>query len=60
MARRVCSVVVASVVLAMMAGCCCAGSDVVQLTSANFEKMVLKSQDYWLVEFYAVRGRWRV
>ena len=59
MARRVCSVVVASVALAMVVGCCCAASDVVQLTSANFEKMVLKSQDYWLVEFYAVRGRWR-
>lgn len=31
-------------------------SDVVQLTSDNFEKKVLQSSDYWLVEFYAVSG----
>eukprot|EP00742_Colponemidia_sp_Colp-10_P002317 GILJ01002473.1.p1 GENE.GILJ01002473.1~~GILJ01002473.1.p1 ORF type:complete len:442 (+),score=88.83 GILJ01002473.1:48-1328(+) len=28
-------------------------SDVIDLTSANFEEQVLKSQDQWLVEFYA-------
>jgi len=31
------------------------GSDVVQLTSANFKKQVLDSSQFWLVEFYAVR-----
>lgn len=29
------------------------GSDVVQLTDANFEKTVMQSKDHWLVEFYA-------
>lgn len=27
--------------------------DVVELTDSNFEKLVLKSDDYWLVEFFA-------
>lgn len=54
MLPRVQSVVLVCAVVAVLAGSC-AASDVVQLTSANFEKLVLKSQDYWLVEFYAVR-----
>ena len=29
------------------------GNDVVELTDGNFEEMVIKSEDYWLVEFYA-------
>ena len=29
------------------------GNDVVELTDANFEEMVLKSKDLWLVEFFA-------
>lgn len=29
------------------------GNDVVELTDANFEQMVLKSNDLWLVEFFA-------
>ncbi|VDM57196.1 unnamed protein product [Angiostrongylus costaricensis] len=29
------------------------GSDVVELTDENFEKLVLKSKDIWLVEFFA-------
>ncbi|KAE9548637.1 hypothetical protein FO519_008149 [Halicephalobus sp. NKZ332] len=29
------------------------GNDVVELTDANFEKLVLKSNDLWLVEFFA-------
>jgi len=29
------------------------GNDVVELTDANFEDMVLKSKDLWLVEFFA-------
>jgi protein disulfide-isomerase A6 len=29
------------------------GNDVVELTDANFEQMVLKSKDLWLVEFFA-------
>ena len=28
-------------------------SDVVELTDSNFEETVLKSNDFWLVEFYA-------
>ena len=27
--------------------------DVVKLTDANFEELVVKSNDMWLVEFYA-------
>lgn len=29
------------------------GSDVIELTDSNFEKLVLKSDDMWLVEFFA-------
>jgi protein disulfide-isomerase A6 len=29
------------------------GNDVVELTDSNFEEMVLKSKDLWLVEFFA-------
>lgn len=29
------------------------GSDVIELTEANFEALVMDSQDHWLVEFYA-------
>lgn len=28
-------------------------SDVVELTDANFDKLVLESDDVWLVEFFA-------
>ena len=31
---------------------CAAGDDVVQLTAANFDSTVLKSDEPWLVEFY--------
>lgn len=27
--------------------------DVIELTDSNFEEMVINSEDYWLVEFYA-------
>ena len=30
-----------------------AGDNVVQLTSANFDKLVIQSDDVWVVEFYA-------
>lgn len=29
------------------------GDDVVELTDSNFDKLVLNSEDIWLVEFYA-------
>ncbi len=29
------------------------GSDVVELETSNFENLVVKSDDMWLVEFYA-------
>ena len=27
--------------------------DVIELTDKNFEELVISSEDYWLVEFYA-------
>ena len=55
-AARIAAVVVACVVCAAQCfGTASAASDVVTLTSANFDKLVLQSSDYWLVEFYAVR-----
>lgn len=27
--------------------------DVIELTDSNFEELVINSEDYWLVEFYA-------
>ena len=40
-----------------MKQCCCLQSgssdDVIELNDQNFEKMVLQSDDMWLVEFFA-------
>jgi hypothetical protein len=49
--------VLAAALLGCLAGVCVAEYDprdaVVMLTDKNFEKEVLQSGDYWLVEFYA-------